>query len=308
MQLAKRIAIFLLVNVLIMLTATVVLQVLGVEPYLNASGLNYKALAVFCLIWGFAGAFVSLGLSRILAKWMMGVKLVDADSHDSSQRWLVETVSRISFQAGLKKVPQIGIYESPEINAFATGPSKSRSLVAVSTGLLHSMSRDEAEAVLAHEVAHVANGDMVTMTLVQGVVNAFVMFFARVVAWSVSQMVDEDKRGMVNFISVIVFQIVFSLLGMVVVAWFSRLREFRADAGAAQLVGAHKMAAALRALQANAAGLQAPSEGMATMQISSARKGGLLALFSTHPPLEERIARLNVAGSFSAHSSSAPRL
>jgi heat shock protein HtpX len=247
---------------------------------------------IFCLIWGFGGAFISLGLSRIMAKWMMGVKVIDPMSNAEADRWLLDTVTRLSHRAGLPKVPEVGIYQSAEVNAFATGPSKSRALVAVSSGLMQRMNRAEVEGVLAHEVAHVANGDMVTMTLVQGIVNAFVMFFARTLAWAASQFFDEEKRGIVNFVAVLLFEVAFSLLGMIVVAAFSRYREFRADGGGAELVGKPKMAAALRSLR-NLVHIEEEAQpAMAALKISSSNKNGLLALISTHPPLEERIKRL----------------
>jgi heat shock protein HtpX len=292
MAIGKRIFLFLIVNVLIITSISIVLSVLGVQPYLTAKGIDYQSLMIFCLIWGFGGAFISLGLSRIMAKWMMGVKVIDPMSNAEADRWLLDTVTRLSHRAGLPKVPEVGIYQSAEVNAFATGPSKSRALVAVSSGLMQRMNRAEVEGVLAHEVAHVANGDMVTMTLVQGIVNAFVMFFARTLAWAASQFFDEEKRGIVNFVAVLLFEVAFSLLGMIVVAAFSRYREFRADGGGAELVGKPKMAAALKSLR-NLVHIEEEAQpAMAALKISSSNKNGLLALISTHPPLEERIKRL----------------
>jgi heat shock protein HtpX len=295
MKIGKRIFVFVLTNLLIVVSISVVLNLLGVQPYLTSTGIDFKSLMAFCLVWGFGGAFVSLGLSRIMAKWMMGVKVVDPRSTNQRERWLIDTVGSLSNQAGLAKVPEVGIYESEEINAFATGPTKSRALVAVSSGLLKSMDQSEVEGVLAHEVAHVANGDMVTMTLVQGVINAFVMFFARVAAWSLGQFVDEEKRGIVSFVTVFIFEIAFSMLGMVVVAYFSRHREYRADSGAASLVGTGKMVAALKSLQRVTQPDRGTHESIAAFKISSTDKRGLMALFSTHPPLEERIRRLQAA-------------
>lgn len=292
---AKRIVLFVLTNILILVSISIVLKVLGVEPYLTAKGIDYQSLAVFCLVWGFGGAFISLGLSRLMAKWMMRVRTIASDSTSQEDRWLLDTVSHLSNQAGLPKVPEVGIYESDDANAFATGPTKSRALIAVSTGLLRRMSRSEVEGVLAHEVAHIANGDMVTMTLIQGVVNAFVMFFARIVAWTVSQFLDEEKRGIANFVAVIIFEIAFSLLGMLVVSAFSRYREFRADNGGANLVGKGKMVAALQSLRRSVEPSTVSPQAVAMLQISGARKGGLLALLSTHPPLEERIERLKAS-------------
>jgi heat shock protein HtpX len=299
MQVAKRVVLFLLTNFLIIITLSMVMRLLGVQPYLTQKGIDYQSLLVFCTIWGFGGAFISLALSRVMAKWMMGVKVINPHSANSHEAWLYNKVQQLAKQAGIKGEPEVGIYESPEVNAFATGPTQNRSLVAVSTGLLHQMDRDGVEGVLAHEVAHIANGDMVTMTLIQGVVNAFVMFFARIIAWSLSQFVDEEKRGIVNFIAVFVLEIAFSLLGMVVVAGFSRYREYRADAGGAGLVGKGKMVGALASLQRSLNHMvEIPEEpkAMASFKISSPGKSGLAALLSSHPPLDERILRLKQMG------------
>jgi heat shock protein HtpX len=298
MKIAKRVFLFVAVNVLVVATISVVLSLLGVRPYLTAYGLDLRALAVFCLVWGFGGAFISLALSRVMAKWGMGVKLVDPSTPDPSAQELVSTVHRLAQAAGLRTMPQVGIYASDEVNAFATGPTKNRSLVAVSTGLLRRMQRDEVEGVLGHEIAHVANGDMVTMTLVQGVVNAFTMFLARVLAFFVAQLFrrDEDEGGvshLVYFVATLVFDIAFSILGSVVVAWFSRLREFRADAGGARLAGRERMIAALEGLQ-RTFGVVDPHSSQAAVQTLkiSGHPRGLMRFFSTHPPLETRIARL----------------
>jgi heat shock protein HtpX len=294
MTIAKRLFLFLLVNILVFTTISVSLNLLGVAPYLDARGINFEALAIFCLMWGFGGAFISLALSRVMAKWMMRVQVIDPAKPSSSEMARIYgRVQHFARAANLPAMPEVGVYDSPEINAFATGPTKRRSLVAVSTGLLRSMNHDEVDGVIAHEVAHIANGDMVTMTLVQGVINAFVMFFARIAAWVLSQNVREELRGTVNLIATIAFDVLFSILGSVVVAAFSRRREFRADAGAASLAGKQKMIAALQALQRSMGrphGVEA-HESLAAFQISSSRKG-FIALFSTHPPLEERIRRL----------------
>ncbi|MCM2305543.1 MAG: protease HtpX [Elusimicrobia bacterium] len=278
----KRVFLFMAVNLLVVLTISVLLSVLGVGPYLSARGIDYGSLAAFCLVWGMGGAFVSLSLSRVMAKWSMGVQL-------QSSGPLVETVHALARRAGLPAMPEVGIYDSPEPNAFATGPTKSRALVAVSTGLLRSMSQDELEGVLGHEIAHVANGDMVTMTLVQGVVNAFVMFLARVIAFALSRNSDRDSRGM-DRMTVFALEMALGVLGMVVVAWFSRHREFRADAGSAKLGGREKMIAALQALQRRFEPHD-EQEAFATLKIAGGR-GGFLALISTHPPLADRIAAL----------------
>lgn len=295
MNMAKRVALFVGVNLLIVLTITTVTSLLGIQPYLSSRGINLQALAVFCLLWGFGGAFISLALSKVMAKWMMGVRVIDTMTRDPNERWLIDRVHTLAKAAKLPALPEVGIYDSPEVNAFATGPTKSRSLVAVSSGLLNYMNRSEAEGVLGHEVAHISNGDMVTMTLIQGVVNAFVMFFARMIAWSLSQFVDEDKRHWVHFAAVLVFEIIFSILGMLVVAAFSRAREYRADAGGATLAGRANMIAGLRKLKRTLELTDDSQGSLATLKISSGKSGGLLAWLSTHPDLDERIRRLEFA-------------
>jgi heat shock protein HtpX len=289
MMWAKRIVLFLLTNILVMLTITILVQVLGLGRGLGGGGL--AGLMIFCLVWGMAGSFISLALSRVMAKRMMGVQVIDPNSSDPTERTLVEIVHGLARGARLPALPEVGIYDSPEVNAFATGPTKSRALVAVSSGLLGRMNRDEVEGVLGHEITHVANGDMVTMTLLQGVVNAFVLFFARVIAFAVSQNVREESRGMVNFLVIIVLQIVLSFLGAIVVAAFSRWREFRADHGGATLAGTPKMIAALERLRRNAELVDTSHEALATLKIAGA-PSRFMALFASHPPLEERIARL----------------
>jgi len=281
----KRIFLFLLTNFAIVLTLSVVVSVLGV-----AGGPDLGSLAVFCLIWGMGGAFISLQMSRWIAKRATGVHLIDGRTGDSNRDWLYQTVERLTRQANLP-MPEVGVYDSPEVNAFATGPSKSRSLVAVSSGLLRSMRPEEVEGVLAHEVAHIANGDMVTMTLLQGVMNAFVMFFARVIA-SVVTRSDDDRRGGggMYFLVVMVLQIVLGILGSLVTAWFSRHREFRADAGGAHLAGRERMLGALRRLAANRELVDTSHQALATMKINDLPAWA--SLFSTHPPLEQRIAAL----------------
>ena len=291
----RRVGLFLLTNILIVVTISFLLRILGVQPYLTSSGIDYQNLMIFCLVWGMAGSFISLAISRKMAKWMMGVQLVDERSA-GVEGWLVQTVHQLARQANLPKMPEVGIYQSPEVNAFATGPSKSRSLVAVSTGLLQTMDKNQIHGVLGHEIAHIQNGDMVTMTLLQGVVNAFVMFFARAIAFAVSQNVKDENRAMVNMLVVIGLEILLGLLGVMVVAWFSRKREFIADAGGARLSGRENMTSALVGLQRlyNPIVDQEAKEhpALAAYKISGGRSGGLRALFATHPPLEERIARL----------------
>ena len=295
MNLAKRIGLFLAVNLLIILTISTVTSLLGLQPYLSNRGIDLQALAIFCALWGFGGAFISLGISKITAKWMMGVKVIDPMTRDTNERWLIDKVHALAKGAKLPALPEVGIYDSDEVNAFATGPSKSRSLVAVSSGLLRYMNRNEAEGVLGHEVAHVANGDMVTMTLIQGVVNAFVMFFARIIAWSVSQFVDEERRYWVHFAAVFLFEMVFSILGMFVVAAFSRAREFRADSGGATLAGRTNMIDALKRLKRTVELTDEAHPSLATLKISSGKAGGWMSWLSTHPDLDERIRKLEMA-------------
>jgi heat shock protein HtpX len=285
----KRIFLFIATNFAIMLTLMIVLSLLGFTGYLTPGGLDYAALMMFSLVWGFGGAFISLAMSRWMAKQAMGVQLVDGRTGHAELDWLYQTVEQLTRKAGLP-MPEVGVYDSAEVNAFATGPSKRSSLVAVSSGLLRSMRREEVEGVLAHEVSHIQNGDMVTMTLIQGVVNAFSIFFSRVIANIIRQMVDERMSNLVFFVSTIVFDIIFSILGMMVVAWFSRAREFRADAGAAVLSSRGNMIAALQRLQMNQQLVDTSQPQLATMKISGGK--GWMALMSTHPPLEARISAL----------------
>ena len=287
----KRIFLFMATNIAIMVTLMIVLSLLGVTGYVTADGLDYGALMVFSLVWGFGGAGISLLMSRWMAKSAMGVQLVDGRTGHADLDWLHQTVEQLTRKAGLP-MPEVGVYDSPEVNAFATGPSKKSSLVAVSSGLMRSMRREEIEGVLAHEVSHIQNGDMVTMTMIQGVVNAFSIFFSRVIANIVRQLVDERISGVVFFVATIVFDIVFSVLGMMVVAWFSRAREFRADAGATVLSNRNNMIAALQRLQVNQALVDNSQPQLATMKISGGKATGLKLLMMTHPPLEERIAAL----------------
>jgi len=299
-QISKRIFLFAMVNILVVMTITVVLGLFRVGNYFPRGGL--AGLAVFSLVWGFAGAIISLMLSRVMAKWMMGVQVIPPDSRDPELINLVQEVHALARQAGLSTMPQVGIYQSNEVNAFATGPTRSRALVAVSSGLLQRMGNREVSGVLAHEITHITNGDMVTMTLLQGVINAFVIFLSRVLAFVVGQALrsrddrDTGGGGLVQFLLVIVFQIVFGLLGQIVVSTFSRWREFRADAGGARLAGRDSMIGALRGLQrlqdpeAAAAAAQ-QSQAFQSLKISGA-PGGFMALFASHPPLEVRIKRL----------------
>jgi heat shock protein HtpX len=292
----KRIALFLAVNFLVVVTISILLNVLGVQPYLTSRGIDYRSLLAFCLVWGMGGAFISLGLSRIMAKYAMGVQVIDPQTTDSQGQALIQMVARLTRSANLP-MPEVGIYSSPDINAFATGPTRSRSLVAVSSGLLDRLDPGEAEGVLGHEITHIANGDMVTMTLLQGVVNAFAMFLSRVIAYAIVQgrRSDDDDRpaygGPMEWMIQMAVQMVLLLLGSLVVMAFSRWREFRADAGSARLGGRENMIRALQALQRDAGvAAQLPQPAVQTLRISS--PGGLAWLTRSHPPLEERIARL----------------
>jgi len=289
---AKRVVLFLVTNLVVVLTLSIVLSVLGVNSYTGGTG----NLAVFCLVWGMGGAFISLAISRMVAKATTGMKVVDPSSAGRDEAWLYQTVERLTRQANLP-MPQVGIYDSPEVNAFATGPSKSRSLVAVSSGLLRSMRPNEVEGVLAHEVAHIANGDMVTMTLVQGVMNAFVMFLARIIAMALRGNSRDDRGygyGGGSYMVVFLLEMVLGIAGSIVTAWFSRQREFRADYGGAVLAGRSNMLAALKRLAGTQELIDPRHEALATMKISGAPKNYMM-LFSTHPPLEVRIAALEQA-------------
>jgi heat shock protein HtpX len=279
-------------------TITILLSIFHVPARIGGS--NFTGLLIFCLVWGMGGAFISLLLSRVMAKWMMGVQVIDPSTADPQAQQLVQTVHHLARAAGLSHMPEVGVYDSPEVNAFATGPSQSRALVAVSSGLLNTMRQAELEGVLGHETAHIANGDMVTMTLIQGVVNAFAMFLARVLAFAISQgsSRDDDRGGggwFMQFILVQLFQSVFMVLGFIVVAWFSRWREFRADAGGARYAGRDHMIRALKRLQSvheegvDQAG--APQPAFQALKISG-KTGTIMSLLATHPPIEERIARL----------------
>ncbi|MDR3606409.1 MAG: protease HtpX [Oligoflexia bacterium] len=297
----KRIFLFLALNFIVVITLSLVLNLLGVRPYLSARGIDYNSLMAFCLIWGMGGALISLALSRVMAKWMMGVRVIDPNTRDPDLQQLLQMVHNLARGAGLSAMPEVGIYDSPEVNAFATGPTKSRSLVAVSSGILERMSPEALEGVLGHEISHIANGDMVTMTLIQGVVNAFVMFLSRVVAFAVANAMrgDRDDRrsseGMsygLFYIVQFVLEIVFMIIGSMLVAWFSRYREYRADAGGARLAGRENMILALETLRRTFEGVDTNIQpAVAALKISS-RPRGVFALFSTHPPLEERIERL----------------
>ncbi len=288
----KRIFLFILTNLAVVFVINITLRLLGVDRILDQSGaINFNALLVMSLVIGFAGSIISLFMSKWSAKRMVGAQVIVTPS-DPTERWLVETVRRQAQAAGIG-MPEVAIYDAPDVNAFATGWNKNDALVAVSTGLLHNMGRDETEAVLAHEISHVANGDMVTLALIQGVVNTFVVFFSKLFGIFVDSMLRKDGEergpGIGSFIAEIVAQLVLGVLASMIVMWFSRQREFRADAGGASLAGREKMIAALERLKINHEQASLPKE-MAASGISGG--GGMSRLFMTHPPLEERIAAL----------------
>ncbi len=293
----KRIFLFLLTNIAILvvlsITISIIEAVFGISlGQLDAAGgLNMQGLLIFAAIFGFGGAFVSLAMSKWMAKRMTGALVIESP-RNSTEQWLVETVRRQAKQAGIG-MPEVAVYDAPDINAFATGMSRNNALVAVSTGLLSAMDKDEAEAVLGHEITHVANGDMVTLTLIQGVVNTFVIFFSRVIGHLVDKVVFKTERGYgpAFYITSIFAQIVLGILASMIVMWFSRQREFRADRGGARLASRDKMVAALEALKRAHEPAQLPDQ-MAAFGISGGIGHGLKKLFMSHPPLEERIAAL----------------
>ncbi|WP_027415655.1 protease HtpX [Aneurinibacillus terranovensis] len=287
----KRIGLFLLVNVLVIVTISIVTSILGVQRYATAQGINFNTLLVFSAVVGFSGAIISLALSRLMAKWVMGIHVIDPNGAiHPYERALLDEVYRLSNKAGLKVMPEVGIYDSPEVNAFATGPTKNRSMVAVSRGLLERTDSVAITGVLAHEVAHIANGDMVTMTLVQGVINTFVVFLSRICAFIASRFVKEDVAPLVQFIAVVVFDILFSILGSIVVMAYSRYREYRADDGGAHLAGKEKMIHALQSLKQTTEPVDTAQKSIAAFKING--KKGWLGLFASHPDLEDRIRRL----------------
>ena len=287
----KRVVLFLATNLAVMLVLGVTANLLGVDRFLTANGLNLGMLLAFSALIGFGGALISLAMSKQMAKWSTGARVIDSPS-TSTEVWLVDTVARLADRAGLP-MPEVAIYDG-EPNAFATGATKNSSLVAVSTGLLQGMTREEVEAVLAHEVAHIANGDMVTLTLIQGVVNTFVVFLSRVVGYAVDAFLrrgsDSSGPGIGYLVASMVSQVIFGMLASIIVAWFSRQREFRADAGAASLMGTPlPMQNALRRL--GSLHTEPLPQNMAASGIAGGQ--GLMALFATHPPLEQRIAALS---------------
>jgi len=286
----KRIVLFLATNLAIVLVLSFTMRILGVEPYLTENGLNLGSLLVFAAVMGFGGSFISLAISKWMAKKSMGVRVIETPSN-STEFWLMETIRKYAADAGIK-MPEVGIYDAPDVNAFATGMTRNSSLVAVSSGLLRQMTREEAEAVLGHEIAHVANGDMVTLALIQGVVNTFVMFLSRVIGHTVDRVVfkNEEGHGPAFFVTMIVAELVLGILASIIVMWFSRKREFRADRGGASLAGKGAMIAALERL--NSLHPHPLPDKMAAFGIAGGSPQGWKRLFMTHPPLEERIAAL----------------
>ena len=307
----KRILLFLLTNILVVATVSIMLSILGVHGYLTQHGIDYASLMVFCLVWGMAGAFISLMMSRWMAKRLMGVKVIDPQRASAEERRLVEMVHGLARRAGLTTMPEVGIYPAEQHNAFATGATKNRSLVAVSAGLLRDFPENELLAILGHEITHITNGDMVTLTLIQGVVNAFAMFLSRIVAYAVAQAMrgNNDREGgmstLTYYVCVFIFDIIFTILGSVVTAAFSRWREFRADQGGAQLSSRDHMIAALRRLdqvmtEASSSRRRSPfrrrRRALDVLQISMpGKRGGIRRYFASHPPIEERIKRLQTS-------------
>jgi len=287
----KRITLFLITNLAIVFVLSIVLNLLGVGPMLTQQGLDLTSLVIFAAVFGFGGSLISLAISKWTAKRLTGARVISTPSNEL-ESWLVETVRRQALKAGID-MPEVAIYEAPDVNAFATGMRRNSALVAVSSGLLRAMDRNEAEAVLAHEVSHVANGDMITLALIQGVVNTFVIVASRLVGYLVDRVVFKTERGHGPgfFITSLVAQMVFGILASMVVFWFSRQREFRADAGAAALAGREKMVAALEKLRRTAGQPHLPDQ-MSAFGISGTSGGGLKRLFMTHPSLEERIEAL----------------
>lgn len=298
MALAKRIVLFLVLNFAIVLFISFILNLFNIQPYLSQQGLDLYSLAIFCLIWGMGGSFISLFLSKWMAKWSMGVQIIDPSTTNQNQKELLMVVYALADKAGLPKMPEVGIYNSPEVNAFATGPSKGNALVAVSSGLLNKMDRGQIEGVLGHEVTHIANGDMVTMTLLQGVINAFVMFLARALAFALSRLFsgnrDEDRNAspIMYYGIVFVLEMVFMLFGTLIVAAFSRYREFRADAGGARLASPDKMISALQGLKRVYEIKDERTDQPAFQALKISGGKGVMRFFATHPPLDDRIDRL----------------
>lgn len=297
----KRVLLFVITNIAVLVIFSIIMRIFNIGPMIGQYGLNYTNLLIYSAIFGFLGSFVSLFMSKTMAKWAMGVQIIDRAQASGDSAWLISTVERLATSSNIG-MPEVGVYDSPEPNAFATGWNRNNALVCVSTGLLQVMNRDEVEGVLGHEISHVANGDMITLTLLQGVLNTFVIFFARIAAFFVTQFISRSEsdqpsalNSLVFFLVEIVFQIVFGILASIVVMWFSRHREYRADAGSARLLGKQKMILALQKLKQMQDGPQdnrAPS--FEAMKINGHPKG-FIALLASHPPLEDRIKALETS-------------
>ena len=287
----KRVFYFLITNLAIVLVLSITMRLLGVEPFLNANGLNLNSLLIFAALMGFGGSFISLAISKWSAKRMSGAVTIE-NPKTPNEIWLINIVKKQSQAVGIQ-MPEVAIFNSPIVNAFATGMSRDSSLVAVSSGLLDMMTKDEAEAVIGHEISHIANGDMVTLTLIQGVVNTFVLFFSRVIGYTVDKVIFKTRQGTgpAFFITMIISELLLGVLASIVVMWFSRQREYRADFGGGQLAGKQKMIAALQRLKAQYESSALP-KSIAAFGISGEQGIGLKELFSTHPSLDDRIARL----------------
>lgn len=299
----KRIFLFLVLNFVIVISLSAIIQLLGIGPYMTQKGLDPIALALFCLIWGMGGAVISLLLSKQMAKWIMHIRIIDPQTHHAEERAILEDVYMLARKAGLSKMPQVGLFQDDRMNAFATGATRNSSLVALSSGLLRKMDREQIRAVIGHEISHIANGDMVTMTLLQGVINAFVLFLARILAYAIANMGQRNKNGSSSYLSytllTILFEVVFMILGSMIVAAFSRYREFKADAGSSRIYNKEAMIAALERLQKEQANIQPHQEepkAIAALMITEGKSPSAMrrigALFASHPPLEERIAAL----------------
>lgn len=293
-----RIVLFLATNLAVILVASITLKLLGVESYLAGSGLNYGSLLVFCAVFGFAGSFISLFLSKTIAKMSTRTQIIE-QPRSADERWLVETVAELAQKAGVG-MPEVGVFPAQQANAFATGWNRNNALVAVSSGLLERFRPEEIRAVLAHEIGHVANGDMVTLTLIQGVVNTFVMFFARIVGYAVDSFLRRDEEGggvgIGFYITTFVFEIIFGILASIIVAWFSRRREYRADEAGASLASTGAMIGALQRLKAEYGMPDELPGQLNAFGINGQLKQGLMELFASHPPLDDRIAALHRRG------------
>jgi heat shock protein HtpX len=295
---AKRTFLFILVNFVTVLTISAFLTIFHLNYYLTKNGINYNYLMIFCLLWGFSGSFISLALSRILARKTMGIHIIPPNTADVKLQGLLRYIHDLARRSGIKTMPQVGIYDSDEINAFATGPTKNRALIAVSVGLLKRMSTEQIQGVLAHELSHIANGDMVTLALVQGVVNSFVMFFARIVAFLLLSHVRESVRTYGQRFLIFVCEIIFSIFGSMIVCAVSRQREYRADEGSARLVGGEKIVSALESLkvQSNLTHNSIENKSLAALKIYGKQGRWVSSLFATHPSLDKRIAYIEKLG------------